>query len=216
MVTNLSENNSLVAQWMCELRSTAIQTDRSRFRNNLKRIGQVAAYEISKLLPYTEQQTTTPLETTTCHVLQSHPVLATILRAGIPLYEGLLSYYDNADSAFIGAYRKHDTEESFHVEQGYIACPDLTNRPLIMADPMLATGSSMAQGLSTLLEHGKPSQIHIVCVVAAPEGIEMMQTADPHAHLWIGAIDSGLNDQKYIVPGLGDAGDLCYGEKLQH
>lgn len=216
MVNNLSENNSLVSQWMSELRDSNIQQDRMRFRENLRRIGQVAAYEISKTLPYVTQHVVTPLGTAHCHVLHRQPVLATIFRAGMPLYEGLLSCYDKADSAFIGAYRKHESDTSFQIAQGYIACPDLTDRPLILADPMLASGASMAQGLSTLLGHGQPSQIHIVSVVAAPEGVAAMQLAHPKAHLWIGAIDAELNNMKYIVPGLGDAGDLCFGEKVQH
>jgi uracil phosphoribosyltransferase len=216
MVTNLSEKNSLVSVWMRELRDVTIQADRARFRKNIERIGQVAAYEISKTFVFTQVQVQTPLAAVLCHVLAVQPVLATILRAGLPLHQGLLSWFDQADSAFVGAYRKHTTGNSFVVEQGYLACPDLTARPLILADPMLATGASMVQTLTALLENGTPSQLHIVSVVASPEGVEEVLQSFPEAHIWVGAIDSGLNAEQYIVPGLGDAGDLCFGEKKQH
>lgn len=216
MVTNLSDKNSLVSIWMRELRDTNIQSDRARFRRNIERIGQVAAYEISKTLSYGDVQVQTPLAATTCSMLQVQPVLATILRAGLPLYQGLLNYFDAADSAFIGAYRKHTSETSFEIAQGYMASPPLSGRPFIMADPMLATGASMIRALSSLMENDKPSQLHIVCVVAAPEGIKAIQDAYPEAQIWVAAIDTGLDAEKYIVPGLGDAGDLCFGEKRQH
>lgn len=215
MVTNLSDKCSLVSVWMHELRDSKVQTDRVRFRRNIERIGQVAAYEISKTLVYKDVSVQTPLATTTCSALRMQPVIATILRAGLPLYQGLLSYFDEADSAFIGAYRKHTSATSFEVAQGYLASPALSGRPLILADPMLATGASMIQALSSLMENDEPSQLHIVSVVASPEGIKAIQQSYPEAYLWIAAIDTCLNDEKYIVPGLGDAGDLCYGEKRQ-
>ena len=215
MVTNLSDHNSLTSVWMRELRDTNIQADRTRFRRNIERIGQVAAYEISKLLPYTDVQVQTPLAATTCKALQVQPVLATILRAGLPLYQGLLSFFDAADSAFIGAYRRHTSDTIFEIAQGYMASPSLAGRPLILADPMLATGASMTEALPSLMEHDKPSQLHIVSVVASPEGISAIQAVYPDAYIWVGAIDTGLNAEKYIVPGLGDAGDLCFGEKRQ-
>lgn len=215
MVTNLSAESSLISVWMRELRDVNMQKDRTRFRNNIERIGHVAAYEISKQLQYDRIEINTPLAPTQCQVLRTQPVIATILRAGLPLYNGLHSYFDDADSAFIGAYRKHNADNSFVVDQGYMASPSLTGRPLILADPMLATGASMVQALQTLTEFDKPSQLHIVCVVAAPEGVKMVKDHYPNAYLWIGAIDESLNDDKYILPGLGDAGDLCFGEKRQ-
>lgn len=215
MVTNLSAESSLVSIWMRELRDSNMQNDRARFRTNIERIGQVAAYEISKQLQYTDIEIQTPLAPAQCKALTTQPVIATILRAGLPLYNGLLSYFEGADSAFIGAYRKHNADNSFVVDQGYMASPSLAARPLILADPMLATGASMVQALQTLTEFDKPSQLHIVCIVAAPEGIEVMQQHYPDAHIWVGAIDTALNDDKYIMPGLGDAGDLCFGEKRQ-
>jgi uracil phosphoribosyltransferase len=216
MVINLSEQNSLVSVWMRELRDINIQGDRARFRHNIERIGQVAAYEISKHLAYTQVPVQTPVEATTASVLHTQPVLATILRAGLPLYQGLLSFYDRADTAFIGAYRKHSADGSFEIAQGYVASPALAGRPLLLADPMLATGASMIQTLHSLMEPDKPSQLHIVCVIAAPEGIEAVRQRFPDAWIWVGAIDKCLNADKYIVPGLGDAGDLCFGEKRQY
>jgi uracil phosphoribosyltransferase len=176
----------------------------------------VAAYEISKMLPYAASEICTPNASIECKALQAQPVLATILRAGLPLYQGLLNFFDQADSAFIGAYRKHNTDNSFEIAQGYMACPALAGRPLIMADPMLATGASIIRALTSILEYDTPTQLHIVSVVAAPEGIEALLQSFPEAHMWVGAIDTGLDERKYIVPGLGDAGDLCYGEKRQH
>lgn len=216
MVINLSDTCSVVSVWMRELRDTHIQSDRARFRRNIERIGQVAAYEISRELIYTDVQVQTPLTGTKCKALKVQPVIATILRAGLPLYQGLLSFFDGADSAFIGAYRKHTSDTTFEIAQGYMAAPPLSGRPLILADPMLATGASMIEALAALMQHDQPSQLHIVSVVASPEGIKAIQDAYPDAHIWVGAIDTGLNAEKYIVPGLGDAGDLCFGEKRQH
>jgi uracil phosphoribosyltransferase len=216
MVVNLSEQNSLVSVWMRELRDVQMQTDRARFRRNIERIGQVAAYEISKHLMYVDADIQTPLAPARTKAMQSQPVLATILRAGLPLYQGLLSYFDDADSAFIGAYRKHSADGSFGIDQGYMACPPLAGRTLILADPMLATGASMVQALDTMIEFDQPAQMHIVSVVASPEGIETIARHFPDAHIWAAAIDEGLNKAKYIMPGLGDAGDLCFGEKRQH
>ena len=215
MVTNLSQHDNLISAWMYELRDITRQTDRNRFRRNIERIGQVAAYEISKTLTYSNKDTQTPIAPTNSRVLNNQPVLATILRAGLPLYNGLLSYFDEADSAFIGAYRKHHDDHSFEIAQGYIACPDLSGRTLIVADPMLATAASMLQTLSSLIQYGIPSQLHIVAVVASPDGMAEISRKHPEAHIWVAAIDEGLNADKYIVPGLGDAGDLGFGEKLQ-
>jgi uracil phosphoribosyltransferase len=216
MIKNFSEQDTLVSEWMRELRDVATQGNRELFRNNIYRIGQVAAYYISQHLPYTDALTQTPLATTCCRTLATQPVIATIMRAGLPLYNGILSYYNKADSAFIGAYRQHINETDFEIAQGYIACPDLSDRPLILADPMLATGASMIQTINSLLAFGQPSHIHIVAIIASQEGIDTVQQHLPNAHIWVGSIDNELDANKYIVPGLGDAGDLCFGEKLQH
>lgn len=215
MVTNFSATNSLVGKWMQELRDITLQDDRMRFRRNLERLGEVAAYEISKVLPYTEVPVQTPLAATRAMVLTAEPVIATIFRAGLPLYQGMLNFFDHADSAFIGAYRKHDKDGAFLIEQQYMASPPLAGRPLIVADPMLATGSSMVLALAALTEFDKPSEIHLVAAIAAPEGIELVKAAYPDVHIWLGAIDDGLTAGKYILPGLGDAGDLSFGEKRQ-
>ncbi len=216
MVKNFSEQDSLVSEWMRELRDMNTQGNREQFRNNIYRIGQIAAYNISLHLSYTDIIIHTPLAATRCRILATQPVIATIMRAGLPLYNGILSYFNNADSAFIGAYRKHISDTEFEIAQGYIACPDLSNRPLILADPMLATGSSMIQTIDSLLAYGQPSHIHIVAIIASQEGIDTLQQHLPDAYIWVGAIDNELDANKYIVPGLGDAGDLCFGEKLQH
>ena len=217
MIHNLSKSNSLVSNWLYELRDTAIQEDRLRFRKNIERIGEVAAYEISKLLPYKQIVAQTPMGDAPCFVLEQQPVLASILRAGLPLYQGLLNFFDQADCAFIGAYRKHSTmdDTSFQIFQQYITSPDLSGRPLILADSMLATGSSVRLGLDSMLENEEPSQVHVVTVIACSEGIEMLQRHYPDIHIWAGAIDDELTAKGYIVPGLGDAGDLCFGLKKQ-
>ena len=215
MVTNFSTSNSILSGWLREIRDVTMQADRMRFRRNMERIGEVAAYEISKHLAYEVVPVTTPMATTSCAVLAVQPVIATIFRAGMPLYQGLLNFFDHADSAFIGAYRKHAVDGSFQIAQQYLACPPLAGRPLIVADPMLATGASMALAISSLLEFDKPSQMHIVSVIASREGIDFMQRSFPEAHIWVGAIDHELNNSKFILPGLGDAGDLAFGEKRQ-
>ena len=215
MIHHLSEAHSLVQIWINELRDLAIQQDRMRFRRNIERIGEVAAYEISKTFSYEAIKITTPLETTTGYNLKNQPVIATILRAGLPLFQGLMNYLDKADSSFVAAYRKHD-EQGFHIEQSYVTAPNLEGRPLIIADPMLATGASFVKAVPSLLSNGTPSELHIVCVIASQEGINFVKQALPEAHIWVGAIDPRLNDKSYILPGLGDAGDLCFGEKLQN
>ena len=215
MINNLSVTNSIISQWISEMRDTTVQNDRLRFRRNLERIGEVIAYEISKLLPYKEVEITTPLGTATCRVLEHQPVIATILRAGLPMHQGLLNVFDGADNAFIGAYRKHNAEGGFAIDQQYVASQDITGRPLIMADTMLATGASLILALKTLLAEGTPTQLHIVCAIASAEGIKQLETSFPEAHIWAGVIDPDLSKANYIVPGLGDAGDLAYGEKKQ-
>jgi len=215
MITNLSSNNSLLATWMREIRDISIQEDRLRFRKNIERIGEVAAYEISKLLPYKKISVQTPMGEANCVELEAQPVLATILRAGIPLHQGLLNFFDRADNAFVAAYRKHHRDGSFEIEQHYATSPNLEGRPLIIADPMLATGSSLVLALETLTAEQKPSQLHIVTAISCTVGLDFVQRKFPDAHIWTGDIDDELTARGYIVPGLGDAGDLAYGSKRQ-
>lgn len=216
MVINLGKENSLVSEWLFQLRNVNIQEDRLRFRKNVERFGSVAAYEISKMLQYKSVIAQTPLGDADCYVLDYQPVIATIMRAGLPLFQGILNFFDQADCAFIGAYRKHSVDESyFEINQQYVTCPPLQDRPLIIADTMLATGASLKLALDVLIENEKPSQIHLVTVIASTEGIETFKRHYPDVILWVGAIDDELTAKGYIVPGLGDAGDLCFGEKKQ-
>ncbi len=215
MIINLSEQHSLISNWVSELRDVEIQTDRLRFRRNLERIGEVAAYEISKVLPFTEKEVQTPLGTAVSKVLSEQPVLATILRAGLPLHQGLLNFFDKADNAFISAYRKHRKDGSFEISLDYISCPELENRTIIISDPMLATGSSLVKTIHFLREEGRPREIHIVAAIACTVGIEFVKREEPAVTIWCGDIDDELTAKGYIVPGLGDAGDLAYGVKVQ-
>jgi uracil phosphoribosyltransferase len=216
MVVNLSQKHSLVSNWVSELRDTDIQTDRLRFRRNLERLGEVIAYEISKELPHKTVDVQTPLGIHSSKVVNEQPVLATILRAGLPLHQGMLNYFDKADNAFVGAYRKHDREGSFEISLEYISCPTLENRVLIICDPMLATGASLVKAIAALKEEGLPLQIHIACIIACTVGIEfVLREAGMRVKIWCGDIDDELTAKGYIVPGLGDAGDLAYGTKTQ-
>ncbi|HEX8332062.1 MAG TPA: uracil phosphoribosyltransferase [Segetibacter sp.] len=215
MVINLSDQHSLVNNWVSELRSTEIQTDRMRFRRNLERIAEVAAYEISKELPWEETEIQTPLGTATCKTLKEQPVLATILRAGLAMHNGMLSYFDKADNAFISAYRKHNPDGSFEISLEYMSCPELEDRIVIITDPMLATGSSLVKTIHYMKEEGAPRQIHIVVAIACTVGIEYVQREQPDVKIWCGEIDDELTAKGYIVPGLGDAGDLAFGTKIQ-
>lgn len=214
-MTILSQNFSLVNSWVNELRDVGVQQDRLRFRRNLERIGEVAAYEISKTLDFSEKKIQTPLDKITVKKITVQPVIVTILRAGVPLFQGVLNYFDKADCGFVAAYRKHDANDYFSIKQDYLTCPNIDGRPLIVADPMLATGASLIEALKDLLNHGTPSQIHIVAAIAAQQGVDALQEAFPKAKLWIGALDQNLTAKGYITPGLGDAGDLSFGEKLQ-
>jgi uracil phosphoribosyltransferase len=216
MIRNLSEEYSLVSNWISELRDVDVQNDRMRFRRNLERIGEAIAYEISKTLPFEEKEITTPLGTAVCKVLKEQPVLATILRAGLPLHQGLLNFFDSADNAFISAYRKHHKDGSFEINLEYISCPDLENRILIISDPMLATGSSLVKTIHYLRNEGPPKEIHIVAAIACTVGIEYVKREQPSVKIWCGAIDDELTAKGYIVPGLGDAGDLAFGVKTQN
>ena len=215
MVINLSDEHSLVSNWISELRDINIQNDRLRFRQNLERIGEVGAYEISKKLSWVEKEVTTPLGTSMSKILEKQPVLATILRAGLPMHQGLLNYFDKADNAFISAYRKHNADGTFEISLDYISCPEMENRVVIISDPMLATGSSLVKTIQFIREEGSPSEIHIVCAIACTVGIEFVLRAEPKATIWCGDIDDELTAKGYIVPGLGDAGDLAYGVKVQ-
>ena len=215
MIVNLSQQHSLISNWVSELRDTQIQTDRMRFRRNLERIGEVAAYEISKVLPFVEAEIQTPLGIAVHKVLKEQPVLGTILRAGLPLHQGLLNYFDQADNAFISAYRKHHKDGSFEISLDYVSCPDLDNRVVIISDPMLATGSSLVKTIHFLKAEGKPSAIHIVAAIACTVGIEYVLREEPSVTIWCGDIDDELTAKGYIVPGLGDAGDLAFGTKVQ-
>ena len=216
MVINLSEQHSLVSNWVAELRDTEVQADRMRFRRNLERIAEVIGYEISKKMPWEEKEITTPLGTSNCKVLQEQPVLATILRAGLAMHNGLLNYFDKADNAFISAYRKHNIDGSFDIRLEYMSCPDIENRIIIVSDPMLATGSSLVKSIQFLKEEGTIKELHIVCAIACTVGIEYLLRAEPRATIWCGDIDDEITAKGYIVPGLGDAGDLAYGAKLQN
>lgn len=215
MVINLTENNSILSRFIYELRHTDIQQDMMRFRKNLERIGEIAAYEISKNLQYQNIKINTCLGEACCSLPAEKPVLAGILRAGLPLHQGLLNYFDFADNAFISAFRKHNSSGSFDIQLEYCTCPDLTGRILIICDPMLATGSSAVLTVKELEKFGKASQVHLVCAIAAEAGIEKVKKDYPEIKIWAGAVDKHLDSRAYIVPGLGDAGDLAFGKKLQ-
>ncbi len=216
MIVNLSSHHTLLSNWIAELRDVEIQGDRMRFRANLERIGQVAAYEISKVLPWKLQETRTPLGIHESKVLESQPVLATILRAGLPMHQGMLQYFDKADNAFISAYRKHQPDGSFEISMQYMSCPSLENRIVIISDPMLATGASIIKTIDFIRNEGQPKAIHVVCAIACNEGIEMIQRdCGDQISIWCGDIDDELTAKGYIVPGLGDAGDLAFGTKSQ-
>ena len=215
MVINLSQSHSLVSNWVSELRDITVQNGRMRFRRNLERIGEVAAYEISKTLPFIEKEVPTPLGTAVQKVLKDYPVLATVLRAGLPLHQGLLNYFDRSDNSFISAYRKHHPDGSFEISLQYVSSPELNGRVLIIADPMLATGASLVKTIQELKAEGEPSEVHVVVAIACTAGIENLLRQAPYVKIWCGDIDDELTAKSYIVPGLGDAGDLAFGPKLQ-
>jgi uracil phosphoribosyltransferase len=215
MVVNLSEQYSLLSDFIGEIRDEEIQKDRMRFRRNLERIGEVAALEISKTLPYIEKEVQTPLGIAIVKLLKEQPVITTILRAGLPLHQGLLGFFDKADNGFISAYRKHNRDGSFEISLDYVSCPELEGRVVIVSDPMLATGSSLVKTIQYLREEGHPSEIHVVVAIACTVGIEFVLRSEPQCKIWCGAIDDELTAKGYIVPGLGDAGDLAYGTKVQ-
>lgn len=217
-IVNLSEQNSIINQYMAEMRDVDYQKNRFLFRNNIQRIGEFEAFEISKTLDYEPAKVTTPLGEATVNLPTDKVVLATIFRAGLPFHNGFLNVFDHAGNAFVSAYREYTDAEhhnvGIHVE--YLATPDIEGKTLIIADPMLATGGSMEMGYKAILTKGTPKCVHVACVIACPEGIEHIRKTFPDAEttVWCAAIDERLNEHKYIVPGFGDAGDLCYGGKL--
>lgn len=215
MVHNLSKEHSLISNWVGELRNVEVQLDRMRFRRNLERIAEVIGYEISKQMEMETIEITTPMGTAECKALKEQPVLATILRAGMAMHTGLLNYFDKADNAFLSAYRKHKPDGSFEIKVEYMSCPEVHNKVVIISDPMLATGSSLVKCIQFLKEMGDIKEFHIMCAIACTVGIEYVKREVPKAHIWCGDIDDELTGKGYIVPGLGDAGDLAFGPKLQ-
>jgi uracil phosphoribosyltransferase len=214
IVHNISQTPSIFNSFLAELRDCEIQQDPLRFRRNLERIAEVMGYELSKHLEYESRVVTTPLGEAESPVIKSQPVLATILRAGLAMHQGLLNVFDRAESAFVSAYRKHSTAEDFEIHVEYLAAPSLDGKTLIISDPMLATGSSMVMVYKALMQQGKPAKVHIVSAIAAPEALDYLKRHLPeNVTVWIGALDRELTAQSYIVPGLGDAGDLAYGVK---
>jgi len=215
MVHNLSEQNSIFSHFIAEIRDVNIQKDSMRFRRNMERIGEVLGYELSKMLDFEKLEITTPLGVAQTELLKEQPVIASILRAGLPLHQGLLNVFDKAENSFVSAYRKHHKNGEFEIHVEYMASPDLTGKTLILADPMLATGSSMALVYKSILQMGTPKKIHIVSAIASVEAVEYIKSKLPrNTEYWIGAIDAELTAQSYIVPGLGDAGDLSFGPKV--
>ena len=213
-IINLGETNSIFNQFISEIRNVAVQNDRMRFRKNCERMGEIMAYEISKTFTYNAQDITTPLGTAQINLMNEQPVLSTILRAGLTLHQGLLNYFDNADNALVSAYRKHHEDGSFVIEAEYMASPNLQNRIVILSDPMLASGASILEIYKLLVQKGTPKKLHLAILIASKEGLDFVEKYLPkNTTVWVGAIDNELNAQSYIVPGLGDAGDLAYGTK---
>jgi uracil phosphoribosyltransferase len=215
MVHNFSSEHSLISNWVSELRNVDVQNDRMRFRRNLERIAEVIGYEISKGMETVDTEIVTPMGLAQCKVLKDQPVLATILRAGLAMHNGLLSYFDRADNAFLSAYRKHNADGSFEILLEYMSCPPIEGRVVIVSDPMLATGASLVKAIQYIREAGNIKELHVVCAIAAKKGIETLLAAEPNATIWCGCIDDDLSAKGYIIPGLGDAGDLAYGTKMQ-
>lgn len=216
MVNNLASQNSILNQFIAEIRDIEIQKDSLRFRKNLERIGEILAYEISKTLSYTPSATSTPLGIADTKKLSAQPVVATILRAGLPMHAGIINYFDSAGNAFIGAYRRHHKDNSFEVNLEYSAGPSLHDKTLILCDPMLASGTSLVKAYKELLKKGIPAHTHVALAIASIQGIDYLTKNMPTKNftVWCGAIDEELTAQSYIVPGLGDAGDLAFGTKL--
>lgn len=214
-VIDFNKTNSILNKFMSELRDVSVQGDQLRFRRNLERIGEIMAYEVSKRLNYVAKQVQTPLGTATVNVPREEVVLATVFRAGLPLHQGFHNYFDHCENAFVSAYRKYLDEVNFDIHIEYLASPELEGKTLILVDPMLATGSSMYLAYRALLSKGTPKTIHLASVIAAQQGVDYITKMFPQdkTTLWCAAIDPELNSHAYIVPGLGDAGDLCFGQK---
>jgi len=215
MIKTPYKTNSILNTFISELRSTKIQKDSMRFRKNLERIGEVFAYEISKTFTYEEKSIKTPLGQSKMMLPQNNVVVASIMRAGLPLHQGFLNFFDKVENAFISAFRKYHKDGSFKIEFGYMSSPDIENKTLILADPMLASGASMVLAYKSMIEKGKPAHTHIVSIIASKEGVDYFKknVSSKDVTLWLGAIDDELTAKAYIVPGLGDAGDLAYGAK---
>lgn len=214
-IINFAETPSLVSQYMAELRDVNVQKDMLRFRRNLGRIGEIMAYEMSKRMRYRVEDVTTPLDVAKCHILDEEVVLATIFRAGIPFHQGFLDYFDHVQNAFVSAYRKYREKENFDVFIEYIASPKIDGKTLVIADPMLATGASMELSYRALLTKGTPAHVHVASIIASQQAVDYIRSTFPadKTTVWVGAIDEHINAHSYIVPGLGDAGDLAYGIK---
>ena len=215
MVKILNEKPSVLGQFLAEMRGVSTQQDTMRFRRNMERVGEIMAYEISKTLQYEPREVETPLGIAHVQLTSDRIVLATILRAGLPLHQGMLHVFDQAGNAFVSAYRKHHKDGTFEIAVEYISCPDINDKVLIVADPMLATGASMVLAVKELLRYGTPRALHLVTVIAAQQGLDHLRRNFPQAHIWLGDLDEELTAKSDIVPGLGDAGDLSFGPKLQ-
>lgn len=215
IIHDYSLKDSVLNKFVSEIRSKTLQKDSLRFRRNIERIGEILGYEMSKTLMYSKNEIETPLGVKSMNLINENLVLCSILRAGLPLHNGILNYFDNVENAFVSAYRKHTSEKEFTIEVEYLAAPSFTDKTLILADPMLATGNSLVATYDAMLNNGIPKQTHIVAVIGSTKGVEFIQKHFPeNTHLWIATVDDKLDDSGYIVPGLGDAGDLAYGLKL--
>jgi uracil phosphoribosyltransferase len=215
MLKDLSKNASILNQYVAEMRDAEQQKDRLRFRTNIQRCGKFLAYEISKTLKYRKEEVETPLGVADCNLLDQNVVIASVMRAGLPFHQGFLDVFDKADNAFVSAYRKHHKDGTFEIDLQYLTCPDLQDKVLILCDAMLATGASLQKTLEHLENFGKPAKVHIATVIASTDGIKYIRRFNSLANIWTCAVDEELTARSYIVPGLGDAGDLAFGEKLQ-
>ena len=213
-IINFQDSNSIYNTFLSQLRDKKVQLDSMRFRRNLERLGEITAMEISKTLNYSDKDISTPLGVSNMNLIDEPIVLATILRAGLPLHQGLLNYFDQAENCFISAYRKHTSPDEFDVEIEYMSSPDLEGKTILLNDPMLASGRSMVLAYKALLQRGMPKKIHVVSVIASQQGVDLVRNNLPsNSTIWVGAIDPEMTKESYIVPGLGDAGDLAFGSK---
>ncbi len=218
IIRNFSDTPSVMQTFVAEMRDVTLQKDRMRFRRNVERVGELLSYELSKTLEYASKEVTTPLGTKMCPIPKDQLVICSVLRAGFPLHQGVLNYFDHAENAFVSAYRNHtDKEDGFEIKVEYLANPHLDDRVLLLVDPMLATGRSFVSVYNILRALGDPKQVHLMAVIGSLEGLRYLEEhLPPETHLWVASVDPALNDKSYIVPGLGDAGDLSFGEKIQH